>query len=216
MEICIGIISYLPDDKVVRSNRLNKLKKLITSCDTYLDLPIIIVAQNWREGDLSLSSDNCIIYSYKKPLGITGARRKLQEAFIKSKYDNLIMLDDDLEISGEQQSFDAYINFIKNNPDKYIKFKAMGSNTLLWFNCIPKSIYSKISYPNLDPCKGEIFEDVWLNIYINKNFKKFIAYPGNLGIKVLGNYANDPESTWYHGQFKKPEMSKFTRGMIFK
>ncbi|MBQ6628015.1 MAG: hypothetical protein IJH65_04285 [Methanobrevibacter sp.] len=46
MNICVGIISYLPDDPEVRQKRLNKLNTLVTKCDELFKLPIIIIAQN--------------------------------------------------------------------------------------------------------------------------------------------------------------------------
>lgn len=46
MNVCIGIISYLPPDQDIRSQRLEKLNKLITKCDEIFKLPIIIIAQN--------------------------------------------------------------------------------------------------------------------------------------------------------------------------
>ena len=46
MNICIGIISYLPDDQEIRKHRAEQLNKLLGQCDTMFKLPIIIIAQN--------------------------------------------------------------------------------------------------------------------------------------------------------------------------
>ena len=46
MKICIGIISYLPDDPKIRAARKEKLKNLIIKCNEIFNLPIIMVAQN--------------------------------------------------------------------------------------------------------------------------------------------------------------------------
>lgn len=46
MDICIGIISYLPDAPEIRKARLEKLNNLLKKCDEIFKLPIIIIAQN--------------------------------------------------------------------------------------------------------------------------------------------------------------------------
>ena len=56
MKICIGIISYLPDDKELRSIRIDRLNKTILDCNRLFNLPILIIAQNWN--DFTLDYDN--------------------------------------------------------------------------------------------------------------------------------------------------------------
>ena len=119
MNKVIGIISYLPDDEMKRKIREEKISYLIRTCDELFDLPIIIVAQNWKDFNV----DCCQLYSYDKPLGIVEARRKLRKIFLESGYDYLIMLDDDCELTGDKESADKYLEQINNNPGKYGIFK---------------------------------------------------------------------------------------------
>lgn len=46
MKICIGIISYLPNNQESREVRKNKINNLIDKCNEIFNLPILIVAQN--------------------------------------------------------------------------------------------------------------------------------------------------------------------------
>jgi hypothetical protein len=47
MRICIGIISYLPEDNGIRLNRKNQLNILLDKCDEiFTNIPILIIAQN--------------------------------------------------------------------------------------------------------------------------------------------------------------------------
>ena len=48
----IGIISYLPDNPELRSNRLDKHKRQLELFKT-LNVPIFIVAQNYKQEELS-------------------------------------------------------------------------------------------------------------------------------------------------------------------
>ena len=132
----IGIISYLPDDKEVREYRKNKLSALIDKAISLFNLPIMIIAQNYSEEDIwdIKNKDNKIlIYDYIHKLGITGARKVLREKFLKSSYDYLIMIDDDVELIGN--SSDKYLSQIDENPDCFIEnFKSlhkMDSNTII-------------------------------------------------------------------------------------
>ena len=81
---CIGIISYLPDNIEVRNRRKNKLLNLIFRCNYLFNLPIIIIAQNYRETDSDIINfKNCQVINFEKPLGITNARKELRKEFLK-------------------------------------------------------------------------------------------------------------------------------------
>lgn len=188
---CIGIISYLPDDSNIRKERSNKLEKLIMSCDRLFHLPIIIIAQNWK--DFNINKNNVVIYNYKK-LGITGARKELRKKFLESNYDYLIMLDDDIELSGN--SGEKYLAQIDNNPNCFIE----NTKSRLQLFAISKDIFSKEDFLDVDPEKGEGFEDRIFFYTLCKKYpeahKKFI----DTGVEESANATKDSLSTWYHGQ----------------
>ena len=143
MNIAIGIISYLPDDRKIRENRLYKLRMLLKKCEALFNLPIILIAQNWK--DTSILNKSIIEYRYEEKLGITGARKELRKKFLESSFDYLNMLDDDCSIGGSDAS--AYLKQIQNNPDCFIEFK----KTLLKLFAISKKIFALQDFPDLEP-----------------------------------------------------------------
>ena len=46
MNICIGIISYLPDESKAREVRRTRALHLVDQCKRLYNLPVIFVAQN--------------------------------------------------------------------------------------------------------------------------------------------------------------------------
>lgn len=212
MKICIGIISYLPDDKYLRDNRFNKLCNLLLRLDKLFKLPIIIICQNWGEQILPVTLENSevLIYSYKNKLGITGARKKLRDKFLESDYDYLIMLDDDIKLLGSEESAIKYLDQIYSHPGMFGTFKSL---TLQLF-AISKEIFSLINYPDGDPVNGDYFEDMWLIMALKKLYpnKYFSFTRGDLD--PVGNAANDEYSTWYHRQFVKRQIGDRTRSMV--
>ena len=134
METCIGIISYLPDNQS-RLTRFIKLKELIKKCNNIFDVPIIIIAQNWDDSNINsikIDTGKVIIYNYKNKLGITGARRMLRKYFLESKFDYLIMLDDDSVLVGNYSDGRKYLKQIENEipelAEKYFDIKYMDFN----------------------------------------------------------------------------------------
>ena len=211
MTKCIGIISYFPNDKKVRDVRTDKLKNLVKKCDDLFGLPIIIVAQNWKEEDYNMFGDsNIIIYSYKSRLGITEARRELRKRFLESSYDYLIMLDDDIVLIGNKEAANKYIRQIDENPGKFGTFKQL---TLQLF-AISKEMFNLIDYPKGSPDSGDFFEDMWLIMALKKLYpdKHFSFARG--GLDPSGNAANDQYSTWYFKQFNKHHIGDNTRAMV--
>ena len=193
---CIGIISYLPEDKQVKEARFNKLLKLIKHCDYLFKLPIILIAQNYSSNDLNKIlevSNDTKIYTYQK-LGITGARRELRKKFLESDYDYLIMLDDDCGLSGLSST--EYLKQIDSNPDCFIEFKA----TLLKLFAISRTIFKEVDYDNIEAERGEGFED---RLFVNTLRLKFPDARRqfiNTGIFEASISTKDPLSTWYTNQ----------------
>jgi hypothetical protein len=156
MKICIGIISYFPDNIKVASNRINKLNTLIRDCDQIFDLPITIIAQNWSKYNTQIKlSKNCNIIEYNEGLGIPQARKALRDWFLESEYDYLIMLDDDCILQGNKAGGLNYINQLKSHPCGVGTFR----DRLLKLFAISKEIYREVDIRQVDLIKGEASED---------------------------------------------------------
>lgn len=191
MNICIGIISYLPDEQNLRNQRLNRLINLLKQCDEFFKLPILLVAQNFKN-DFNFMPINSklYIYNYKNKLGITGARINLRKYFLLSSFDNIILLDDDMKLTNEDNAI-KYLREIDGKYDfYYIK------SWLLNFSCISKNGMKKITFePEIEPEKGLGFED-W--VFYEKclkvlNKKVIVSY---LPVGKRRDYLNDKYSTW--------------------
>ena len=215
MKICIGIISYLPeanDDrgKVIRFRRIGKIVNLINQCNNIFGgIPILIVAQNWKR-EINLSN-NCTAWLYDKPLGITGARRKLRNYFINSDFDYMIMLDDDCELVGTADNGKFYLQQLLDNPGKYGVF----ADTLLKLFAISKEMYKKIDYPeDIEAEKGEYLEDIYItlmlkNLYPDKEFRIVTN-----GLYDISDSAGDNNSTWSNDNIDRKEMGARTRKLV--
>lgn len=184
----IGIISWLPNNetRAVRQERLEGLLKIL---DNLFALPILIVAQNWD--DTVKVTDRCEVKHYPQ-LGITGARIKLREEFLKSSYDYLIMLDDDADVRGTKDSAKTYMEQIDEHPSGIGIFKG----TLLKFFAISRDILQEVEYENIRPEYGEGLEDI---VFVEKckamfpdKVFTFIRY----GLDDMSNSVTDEFSTW--------------------
>ena len=200
---CFGIISYLPDIEPLRTKRKDKLTNLIKTLDKYFKLPVVIVAQNWREEDFQITYSAPIkIYSYPQPLGITKARITLREMLLKEDYDYFIYIDDDGNIICNQSSVKAYLHKIDMHPDMFGLFKGWSWHRLL---AISKTMLELMSYDfikDYESIRGEIWEDV---AYI-RTYK--VIYPDKWYIIRVNGMdekqplsEDDPDTTWY-----KPEL----------
>lgn len=213
MNICIGIISYLPNEEKIRETRKNKLVSLINKCNELFNLPIIMVAQNWGE-DISKDLPGNVSVSYfPGALGITGARNELRRLFLLDKYDYLIMLDDDCELKGTRSGADDYIKQIEDHPNMVGLFKG----TLLKLFAISKEVFLNYKFDSGEPTKGEIFEDI---LFVNKLKlecpDKIFQFRRHFEFDEKSDNFKDPYSTWYHGQFDKHLMGDRTREIIKK
>ena len=212
MNICIGIISYMPDDLKEREIRFSRLKTLLSRCDNIFKKDIIIISQNWGNNLILDRPKNSkiILNMYKNKLGITGARRKLRESFLNSEYDYLIMLDDDSELMGTEEDAKKYLSQIESNPGKFGVFK----EALLKLFAISKEMYSLVDFPDLEAERGEIFVFIWLIMYLNKKYpsKKFVFK--RYGLDDTSNSGNDSHSTWYRRQWNKRSIGDNTRRLI--
>ena len=208
MNKAIGIISYLPDDEKKRKIREEKINNLIRTCDEFFDLPIIIIAQNWK--DFEISCHQYLIYKFNKPLGIVGARKALREVFLQSEYDYLIMLDDDCNVIGSKEGADNYLKEIDQHPGMFGVFYG----TLLKLFAISKEVFALQDYGDGKVEDGDFFEDILFVNTLEKKYpnKKFCFSKYKLGEK--SNNFNDENSTWFYGQFDKHKIGDKTRTML--
>lgn len=197
MKKCFGIISWLPEneeDRKLRIARVNRFLKQINSF--WPDIDILVIAQNWKKFKPVKISNKIIKVSFDSGLGILKARKVLREEFLKLDYDFLIMFDDDTIIEEtEEGGAKKYINKIDNQVDGFgfLQYEAAQLSGC----AISKEMLKKEDIPNVDPQKGEAFEDcIYSNLlhilYSNKEFK--IS-----GIKCT-QFQNPNEvakSTWY-------------------
>ena len=209
MNICIGIISYLPNNKLKRYRRLKKLNDLIDSCNNLFNLPITIIAQNWENDRLQNTTNVNIIY-FKDKLGIVGARKALRDEFLKSNYNYLIMLDDDCELSGDSESAIKYIKQIELHPGMCGLF----SGTVLKLFAISKELFSLVNYGDGNVEDGDFFEDILFVNTIKKKFPNRVFTFNRHNLKQKSNNFNDKDSTWYWGQYNKHDIGDRTRKIL--
>lgn len=190
MNIFIGIISYLPDNKHIRQARINKCQELLNKLQVlFPTIPVIIVAQNWR-GEIS-TPVNATISEYNK-LGILEARQTLRELFINSNYDYIIMFDDDCELQGTKQDADLFLELLKENPGCYVFTR----QNMFKLCAISKEVYTQYQLPNLSVEHGTGIEDVaFCQTLKIKCPEKEINYYGLL--KEISNWTQGKDiSTW--------------------
>ena len=193
MKIVIGIISYLPDDTGRRNVRSELVSNLVQRCKELFDLPIIIVAQNWK--DKNIESKDITIYRYDNPLTIVGARKELRRIFLESEYDYLIMLDDDCKLYGT--SAENYLRQIYENPDCWIEKQG----SVLKLFAISKSVFAQVDYDDVSLEREEGFED-WVffaklrKLIPPEKHKKF----QNCKVWEKSYCTGDPYSTWFKNQ----------------
>lgn len=197
MRCCIGIVSYLPDDKNIRKRRYAKLCNLLLKCNGLFNLPIIIIGQNYSADEKSAigSTRNVTLHCFDCRLGIIGARNTLRGVFLASTYDWLIMLDDDIILKGNDGT--SYLRQIQANPGCFIEF----DKTRLQLFAISREILSKEQFnESLRPEDGGAFED---RLFVSKLRER---YPDrrrqftNTGLREIATATKDSDSTWYSGQ----------------
>lgn len=196
MKICIGIISYIPDD--MKQKRQESIQSLFNKLDElFPDQPVLIITQNWKDY-LPKTTHDIIRVGYDKPLGIIQARIKLREEFLASNFDYMIMLDDDSKIIGNDSS--VYLKEIEDHPDGFGWF----SNHLLKLFAISKNVYSKIEMPNVSAEKFEGFEDKLFISMCRIRFPEleFEFSHGNLKEVSYGD-TSGPPSTWWNSETRK-------------
>ena len=196
-----GIISYFPNNDSpyhieTRRERSRRFRELLLRLEgLWPDVDVMIIAQNWQDFELPEIKNKIITYEYPNKLGILGARKELRKRFLELDYDYLVMLDDDARIiSADPQGYMAEID---KHPDSIGVIRH--NNCPLMFFAISKYIYSQIEWLDIDPERGEGFED---DIFTARCFAKFpdraFDFPAGLIVEQSLHYTGPGKcpSTW--------------------
>ena len=170
----IGIVSWLPDNENDRAIRITVFNKLLKQINDYFpEIPLIIIAQNWKN-DTPIILNDAKVYHYNERLGILKARKTLIKTFLYStEKDYLIMFDDDCVIKCTTE--DAYLQYLKaidNHPDGFAFLKGdsddaksgLGSPNPYKDSClnlcaISRKILLENPMPKVNPEESIGFED---------------------------------------------------------
>lgn len=210
MNIVFGFISWFPGDKR-RNERINRLNKCFEQIkNIFGDVNYLIIAQNWQDYTVPEFVKNVDIFKYSK-LGILGARKKLREHFLESNYDFLIMCDDDIVLKTNKDfSKEYFFSEIMKHPNGYFFLK---HGWALSFCGISKAMYQKEPMIDLDPEKGEAYEDVTFAELLKYKYPKEEFKIKN--IDFLQNkaeyYHKEHKSTWDCKQVNHEDLTLRTK-----
>lgn len=202
LKICFGVPSYIPDkepDRSLRKERLNRMFTQIT--DIFGDVDWLIVAQNWKEYKQPDFIKNIKIRN-KDKLGILGARKELRRFFLDEDYDYLIMLDDDIILkTNDNFSKEYFFGELNNHPDGFVFLKYGWSLT---FCAISRYIYEREDMVDIDPEKGEGYEDVVFPFLLHFKYptNEFILH-GIEFVQHLNENRKELPSTWSRNAINK-------------
>lgn len=190
-----GIISWLPNKEPARGLRIERLDRAFKQIyDLFGDVNFLVIAQNWKDYQVPSYLSNVQIVKCE-PLGILGARKKLREEFLKTNYDYLIMCDDDVII--EQTGplcAELYMDELNMNPHgfMFLQYDAAQLNLC----AISRYIYEKERMVNIDPQKGEGYEDVVFAWLLHYKYPKNEFYAHGLKCIQFLNRNEKAPSTW--------------------
>lgn len=215
--ICIGIPSYIPDSQKDRVQRIERLNRLIKQLDELFALPIIFIAQNWKDYTPKYSGKLHVFREDK--LGILKARQLLRTKFLELGYDYIIMFDDDAIIQiDRQERISEYLNKLAENPNGFCFIPGNDPNgyadSQLNLCAISKYIYSNVELPNVNPQNAEGFEDRIFSCLLHNVYSEHEFIPP-AGIRCIHfKNANEPVvSTWaqerqYNWQYMRKRTQK--------
>lgn len=215
-----GIISYFPDNDSeyhieTRRERSRRFRELLFKLEElWPDVDIMVIAQNWQDFELPEIKNRIRTFSYGK-LGILGARHELRKRFLDSPYDYLIMLDDDARITTDNPK--EFMNIIDQNPDGIGVLRK--NNAPLNMCAVSRNVYSQVEMVDVDPEKGEGFEDdLFVALCFNKFPDKAYMFPKGLVIENSLHYTGPGAcpSTWARERkYDWKHMTTNTKSKIF-
>ena len=190
-----GIVSWFPDSEPERTQRITRLNKMFKQLNDLFgeDIKYMIVAQNWKDYQLPdyVKAD---VFRYNK-LGILGARKTLGKHFLESSYDYLIMCDDDIILkTSDSFTKEYFFDELNKHPNGFVFLKYGWSLT---FCAISKYIYQQSPICDIDPEKGEGYEDtVWPMLLHYKHADKEFTLSGIEFIQNQIEFVKELKSTW--------------------
>ena len=209
-----GIISWFPDKEPDRSQRIERLNKMMAQLIELFgeDIKFMIVAQNWKNYKLPKNIKNVEIFKYSK-LGILGARKTLGKHFLQSKYDYLIMCDDDIVLkTNEDFTKEYFFKELNKHPNGFMFIQYGWSLT---FCAISKNIYKQTPMSDIDPEKGEGYEDtVWPFLLHYKHPKNEFNIAGIKFIQHHQEFHKNHKSTWDSGKVNHENLQELTHYYI--
>lgn len=218
-----GIISYFPNNEgdyyieMRRERRRRCDEMLLKLNELWSDVDIMFVAQNWQDYQPPEISNKITVYRYTERLGIVGARKELRRRFLESDYDCLIMIDDDARIVCDDPQ--AYIDIIDKHPDGFGAVHGFEHGPMN-FLAISRYVYSQVDLPDVDPEKGQGFEDdVFFATCISKFPDKQFQIPKGLITETSLHYHGPGEcpSTWSEERpYDWKGMRKFTDDKLYE
>ena len=204
-----GVVSYLPSkqpDRNLREERLTRMFRQIH--DVFGDVDWLVVAQNWGNyeppGEVASRVE---VHKYDR-LGILKARKELRKLFLQSKYDYIIMLDDDviLQVDGPLIA-QAYMDELNMHPNGFYfpQYKSAQLNMC----AISRHVYEMEPMVDVDPQNNEGYEDT-----VFSNLLRY-KYP-NLSFDTIHGF----RCTQFHNPNEKAPStwsnSSVKHGMIWK
>ena len=207
-----GIISWFPDTEPARTQRINRLNKLFEQLQNIFgDINYLIVAQNWKDYKLP-SFVNAKVFNYDK-LGILGARKTLGKHFLESSYNYLIMCDDDVILkTSENFSKEYFFEELNNHPNGFVFLQYGWSLT---FCAISKYIYSQTPMIDIDPEKGEGYEDTtYPNLLHYKHTENEFKLRGINFVQNQQQFIKELKSTWDNNNRNHARLRKLSQYYI--
>lgn len=199
----IGIVSYFPNNNY--RARQERLLRLLGQLKAYWPfLPIIIIAQNWRDNNFLPKDLDITVYNYNSPLGILKARQELREKFLATDYEQIIMFDDDAIISTNYESAQKFLEECDKHPMGFMFLKGWKKDPLGIYNPAQLNgcaisrwlIYAEPLRDEWDPQEKGIYEDV---VYAHLFHWKYPEYEFEVKNFQCIQWSNDQyrvASTW--------------------
>ena len=208
---CFGIISWFPDDQKHREQRLERLNKTFKHLIDLFgnDIEFLIIAQNWQDYKVPEFIKYATIHKFDK-LGILGARKMLRTKFLESKYDYLIMCDDDIIL--EEKVKDASKKYLEELDKHPNGFSFIRYGWSLTFCAISRYIYNQEEMVDVDPEKNEGYEDVVFPRLLYYKYPKSEFKTNHLlnFLQNTGEYQKNHKSTWMNSSKNYNEIQSKT------
>lgn len=210
MQTAIGIISYLPNDTIIRKVRIKRFQDLLKQCGMiFPETPVYVIAQNYQKADYALLPSSVHIIHYDKALGITNARKELRKTVINNDIDYCIMFDDDCILEGTLSDGTRFIELLKNNPNKYI----CHNNDTFKLCALSKHVLQLNEIPDVSVQDGTGAEDMAFMRILYKKYPELQIVGYNWGaLREVSIWYGDRYSTW--SQSNISELLKNTQKYI--